>query len=83
MLYSARVGLRSPGVNTCYDKLFRKEAMTFINLFGNLAAHIGQMEKVIFIHCEKAVGYERPESFAKQFHRITGLLPREYRKLVK
>ena len=31
----------------------------------------------------QAVGYERPESFARQFHRITGLLLREYRKLVK
>ena len=31
----------------------------------------------------QAVGYDRPESFAKQFQRITGLLPREYRKMIK
>ena len=30
----------------------------------------------------QAVGYYRPESFAKQFQRITGLLPREYRKMI-
>ena len=30
----------------------------------------------------KAVGYERSDSFSKQFHRQTGLLPREYRKLL-
>ena len=31
-----------------------KETMSFIDFFGNLAAHIGQMEKVIFVHCKKA-----------------------------
>ncbi len=54
MFYPAGIYLCSFRINTCCDKLFRKEAMTFINLFGHLAAHIGQMEKVIFIHCEKA-----------------------------
>lgn len=29
----------------------------------------------------QAVGYKRSESFAKQFHKITGFLPREYRKI--
>ncbi|HOO27005.1 MAG TPA: AraC family transcriptional regulator [Lachnospiraceae bacterium] len=29
----------------------------------------------------KAVGYKRPDSFAKQFQKATGLLPREYRGL--
>lgn len=31
----------------------------------------------------QAVGYNRPESFAKQFKRLTGLLPREYRKIIE
>ncbi len=31
----------------------------------------------------QAVGYDRSESFAKQFQRVTGLLPREYRNLIK
>ena len=50
----AGVGLRSFGVNTCGNKLFSKEAVTLIDFFGNLAAHIGQMEKAIFVHCKKA-----------------------------
>ena len=31
-----------------------KKAMALIDFFGNLAAYISQMEKVIFVHCEKA-----------------------------
>jgi len=31
----------------------------------------------------QAVGYKRPESFAKQFQKVTGLLPREYRKSIE
>src|SRR5699024_3524185 len=50
----AGIGLRSPGVNACGDKLLGKEAMALIDFFGNLAAYIGQMEKVIFVHCKKA-----------------------------
>lgn len=30
----------------------------------------------------KSVGYARSESFAKQFQKVTGLLPREYRKTI-
>lgn len=30
----------------------------------------------------KAVGYDRSDSFARQFQKVTGLLPREYRKMV-
>ena len=41
----AGVGLRSPGVNACGDKLLGKETMALVDFFGNLAAHIGQMEK--------------------------------------
>ena len=50
----AGVSLRSPGVNACGDKLLGKEAVSLEDFFGNLAAYIGQMEKVIFVHCEKA-----------------------------
>ena len=42
------------GGNACCDKLLSKEAMALIDFFGNLAAYIGQMEKVILVHCEKA-----------------------------
>ena len=30
------------------------ETVAFIGSFSHLAAHIGQTEKVIFVHCEKA-----------------------------
>lgn len=50
----AGVSLRSPGINACGDKLLGKKAMALIDFFGYLAAHIGQMEKVIFVHSEKA-----------------------------
>ena len=42
------------GVNACGDKLLSKEAVTLIDFFSHLAAHIGQMEKVIFVHHKKA-----------------------------
>ena len=48
------VSLRSFGVNACGDKLLGKEAVSLIDFFGNLAAYIGQMEKVVFVHSEKA-----------------------------
>ena len=48
MFNPAGVGLRCPGVNACGDKLLSKEAMALVDFFGNLAANIGQMEKVIF-----------------------------------
>ena len=50
----AGVSLRSPGVNACGDKLLGKEAVSLEDFFGNLAAYIGQMEKMIFVHSEKA-----------------------------
>ena len=40
------IGLRSFGVNACGDKLLGKEAVTLVDFFGYLAAHIGQMEKM-------------------------------------
>ena len=50
----AGVGLRSFWVNACGDdKLLGKKAMALVDFFGNLAAQIGQMEKVIFVHCKK------------------------------
>ena len=51
---TAGIGLRSFGVNVCGDKLLGKEAVTLVDFFGYLAAHIGQMEKVIFVHHKKA-----------------------------
>ena len=48
------IGLRSFWVNACGDKLLGKEAVTLVDFFGYLAVHIGQMEKVIFVHREKA-----------------------------
>ena len=51
---TAVIGLRSFGVNACGDKLLGKEAVTLVDFFGYLAAHIGQMEKVIFVHHNKA-----------------------------
>ena len=51
---TAGIGLRSFGVNACGDKLLGKEAVTLVDFFGYLAAHIGQMEKVIFVHHKKA-----------------------------
>lgn len=47
------------------------------------AQHLLIVTELSIAEIAQAIGYERPESFAKQFHRITGLLPREYRKLVK
>ena len=49
----AGVGLHSLGVNACGDKLLGKEAVAFIDFFSHLAAHIGQLEKVILVHREK------------------------------
>lgn len=54
MLHPAGVGLRCFRVNTCANKLLGKEAVTFVNFLGDLAAHLGQMKKVIFVHTEKA-----------------------------
>ena len=54
MFNPAGVSLRSPRVNDCGDKLLGKEAVSLEDFFGNLAAYIGQMEKVIFVHSEKA-----------------------------
>ena len=61
---TAGIGLRSFGVNACGDKLLGKKAMALIDFFGNLAAYIGQMEKVIFVHCEKAAIPQRSHCMA-------------------
>ena len=53
MFNPAGIGLRCLGVNACGDKLLGEKAMALVDFFGNLAAHIGQMEKMIFVHCEK------------------------------
>ena len=48
------VGLRCLGVNACGDKLLCKETVALIDGFGNFPAYISQVEKIIFIHREKA-----------------------------
>ena len=55
MFNPAGIGLRTRSrvVNACGDKLLGKKAMALIDFFGNLAAHIGQMEKVIFVIVRK------------------------------
>ena len=50
----AGVGLRSFWINACRDKLLSKEAVALVDFFSNLAAHIGQIEKVILVHRKKA-----------------------------
>ena len=47
------------------------------------AQHLLMGTELSIAEIAQAVGYDRPESFAKQFQRITGLLPREYRKMIK
>lgn len=47
------------------------------------AQHLLMGTELSIAEIAQAVGYDRSESFAKQFQRITGLLPREYRKMIK
>lgn len=41
MFHPAGIDFCNFRINTSCNKLFRKEAMTFINFFSNLAAYIG------------------------------------------
>ena len=50
---STSIGLRSLWINTRSDEMLGKEAVSLVDFFGNLAAHLGQMEIVILVHCEK------------------------------
>lgn len=54
VFHPAGIVFRSLGINACGDELVAEETVPLINFLSNFAAHIGQMEKVIFIHCEKA-----------------------------
>lgn len=47
------------------------------------AQHLLMGTELSIAEIAQVVGYDRPESFAKQFQRVTGLLPREYRKMIK
>ncbi len=58
MFNPAGIFFRHFRVNSCGDKLLSKKAVLFINLFSNLSANIGQMEKMIFVHCEKAAIFQ-------------------------
>ena len=59
---------------TLYDYILQKRIGQAQHLLMGTALSIAEIAQ--------AVGYDRPESFAKQFQRVTGLLPREYRKLI-
>ena len=58
---------------TLYDYILQKRM--------GQAQHLLMGTELSIAEIAQAVGYDRPESFSKQFQRITGLLPREYRKL--
>lgn len=47
------------------------------------AQHLLMGTELSIAEIAQAVGYRRSESFAKQFQRVTGLLPREYRTMIK
>lgn len=53
MLHPAGVRLCGFWINTCADELLGKEAVAFVNFFGNLATHFRQMQKMIFVHPKK------------------------------
>lgn len=54
VFHPAGISLRRLGVNACGDEPVAEEAVPLVNFLGNFTAYIGQMEKVIFVHCEKA-----------------------------
>lgn len=68
---------------------------SFKELFGCtifeyiLQKRIGQAQHLLLgtdlsiAEISHAVGYERPENFAKQFQKTTGLLPNEYKKMTQ
>lgn len=60
---------------TLYDYILQKRV--------GQAQHLLLVTDLSIAEIAQAVGYDRSESFAKQFQRVTGLLPREYRKLIK
>ena len=60
---------------TLYDYILQKRM--------GQAQHLLMGTELSIAEIAQAVGYDRPESFAKQFQRVTGLLPREYRKMIK
>ena len=60
---------------TLYDYILQKRI--------GQAQHLLMGTELSIAEIAQAVGYDRPESFAKQFQRVTGLLPREYRRLIK
>lgn len=57
---------------TIYDYILHKRVDQAQHLLMGTNLSIGEIAQ--------AVGYDRPESFARQFRRVTGFLPREYRK---
>lgn len=59
---------------TLYDYILQKRI--------GQAQHLLMGTELSIAEIAQAVGYDRSESFAKQFQRVTGLLPREYRKLI-
>ena len=71
-----------------------KLKITFRELFGcnisdyiirkriEQAQHLLIATDLSISEISQAIGYERADSFSRQFQRTTGLLPREYRKLI-
>ncbi len=47
------------------------------------AQHFLMTTELSIAEIAQVVGYERPESFSSQFKKVTGLLPRDYRKMIK
>lgn len=54
VFHPAGIVFRSLEINACGHKLLGKKTMFFINFLGNCPAYIGQVEKVVFIHFNKA-----------------------------
>ena len=59
---------------TIYDYILHKRIGQAQHLLIGTELSIAKIAQV--------VGYDRSESFSRQFQKVTGLLPREYRKLV-
>ena len=53
------------GVNTSISKLFRKILMSLIELFCDLSTQIGQMQRVVIVHYDKAA---RSQEFDRMAH---------------
>ena len=67
MFYPASVLLRRFSVYASSHKLLRKELIAFIDFLCHFPAYIGQVEKSILVHCQKA-------AIPQNAHRMTDTL---------